>query len=293
MKKIKSINQFLSTIQNDELTDKQLINVQEFDTETQLIRELKYQDGSLIHEIIQTYHNEFIETYYEMDHIDQLETKKKFIYENGKLIKSIEYFNEDDFIETLFTYNESGDLIQERRIDNEGESHGYVEISYDSVNHLKTEFHYNEFDELVKKITTVTNDNGKTTELMNEDIDEHIHKITSSIYTYNEKNDLLTIDRFTDGVKTEEIKNTYNDKGFLVKQTVHSFETGEDREIVLEYNDEGKHITSELFINGEHKFTDEYVYDEYGNITQHKEHHFIDDEHTNSSIIFSEYSYYE
>src|SRR5690606_1535926 len=149
---------------------KEKINLQEFDENENLVKEIRYQDDEPVYEIINTYEGNKLVAGTETDHLHGFSTRKEYSYEGDKLSRIREFYEEGGHIDTLHIYSESGDILKEEITDDEGDSQGYTTYQYDDSGKTIVETRYNEYDEADRILTTVKDEKGRNTEVMLEEI---------------------------------------------------------------------------------------------------------------------------
>lgn len=291
MKKARTSIHYIAVLQDEEMLEKQKQTLQEFNENDQIVHEIRYEEDAPVLELWNEYEGKNLKSAIEKDYLNETTVKKEFEYKGDTLVRIREYYNDEDYIDTLYEYNSNGKIVKENNLDNDDEQHGYADYIYDDTQQTVTENRYDEFNELIRVTTTVKNENGKDLEVMTENISDGVSTTTSSVYTYHVNGEILTIKKYEDGKLLQDVENTYDDQHKLSKQYVKDHKSKDEREIILTYDDKGNILTSEAYINGEHRYTDENTYNENGHLAENREYHFIDDAHTVCHVNLFEIEY--
>lgn len=213
-----------------------------------------------------------------------VENKTTFKYdENGKIIEEVEYLDEDEIAEsTTYKRNSDGKIALASIVYSDGaiSNRDYNYNGNSLVVNIKDEdnesegienYLFDEKDNIIAKEIVDCYGNVEEKEISEYDSNNNIIKKTEfdeenmpsliSIYSYNQKQELLLIKRLnSDGELIEEIHLKYNEKGKLIEQ-----QFGTTYLVKYEYNeDDGSRKEERFNANGEMEFQAISFFDEEG-----------------------------
>lgn len=198
--------------ENDEIMERTTYNR---DTEGRILSQLEhYLDGSYDTTEFEYDENGNIVRKTTINDDNETEGHETFLYENGKLIKTEEFDDEDKLISgNEYEYDENGNNTVQISRTLEG---GYVKIvsEFDENNYRIKQLRYNEIGRLIEKTMYVHDENGRVTEVLEEDE----HKKNTTNFTLNEQgNATWQIETDIFGETALRVERIYDNEGNIIK----------------------------------------------------------------------------
>ena len=171
-------------------------------------------------------------------------TEKRILTRNekGLLISEVKYYSGDSGEKTNYEYNEKDNVTAIIHHDEVGEFVSREEIKYDDKGSLSERCTYDINKKIVSRITFTNSGDNQIEEI---DYDANGVIVSKTIITFNDKGkELSTVQTNLQGKLLTSVKNTYNDRGYIIEKIYKDFYS---KKVTFEYNDKDLLIVQELY----------------------------------------------